>query len=187
MAQTKPVTKTTREQETSNFPEQHAYQPIGEEPQNPEDWEGSSPDGAVKVKNRLPPGHEDFYIPEEQQAGNGNVSDQVKRKAKQAAGEVAKRKTQPVPKRAGLKGMVGYLSKVQVADLTAIAAAVDYGVTDYVSKLIAEHVAANPELVAKGREILATGQRPPQRSRRAVELEEENARLRAALQSVNPH
>jgi hypothetical protein len=127
------------------------------------------------------------YIPDEQPAGNSNVSENIKNKAKQASVEVAERKTQPVPKRAGMKGVVGYMPENQHADLAAIAAAHDLGLTDYVSKLIADHVAENPQLIEQGKAKLVNGYRAPQRSRRAVELEEENTRLRAALRSVNPN
>ncbi|CAB3802545.1 hypothetical protein LMG28614_05637 [Paraburkholderia ultramafica] len=177
----KPAAKNSRDPETSKSPRQPGRQSIGKTQASQEVRSLS----AAKVNTYLQPGSNERYTPDEQQPGNGNVS--VKNKAKQVGSEVAKRKTQPVPKRAGLKGVVGYLPEDQVEDLTAIAAAVDFGLTDYVSRLIAEHVAANPELVAKGREMLATGYRAPRRPRRTIELEEENARLRAALLSVNPH
>jgi hypothetical protein len=106
MAHAKPVTKINREQKTSNFPEQYGYQPIGKEAENPEDLEGSNAAPAMKVKNRLPRGYEEFYIPDEQQAGNGNVSDQVKKKAKQAEGEVVRRRS---PSR-----QPGYVTKSRV-------------------------------------------------------------------------
>ncbi len=83
------------------------------------------------------------------------------------------------------KGVVGYLSESEVTDLTAIAAAQNSSLTRYVSKLLAEHVAANPDLVEKGMPIIEGGRRVPYRTRRQ-ELEEEVVQLRTQLISVNP-
>lgn len=110
----------------------------------------------------------------------------IKKDAKQAGTETAKRKKMPASTRAGRKAVAAYLTDAQREDFAAIAAAVNFGITNYASKLLADHIAANPELVAKGREKLANGECPPYQSRRVAELEEENAHLRKQLANSNP-
>ena len=184
MAPAKPVRNTSQEQETSSFPEQYAYQPIGDEDQDPVELGGVNPYATVKVKNPLSVGDESS-IPEAPQKEVKNVPDINKNKAKQAGGEVARRKIQQRPKREGRKGMVAYVSESQAADLAAIAAAKDLGVTDYLARVIEEHVSANPQLVKKGKAKLGRGEHAPVRTHR-LELEEEVVRLRVQLGSVNP-
>lgn len=185
MPEAEPVAKPDPQAATEKPLREPGFQPMRKSAEPVDSQRVSSP-GATKLNSRLQSGTYRGYIPEAEQAGDNEVSENVKSKEKQASVEVAARNTESSRRSGERKGVVGYLSESEATDLAAIAAAQNSSLTRYVSKLLAAHVSANPELAEQGRPIVEAGKRVPYRTRRQ-ELEEEVGRLRAQIGSVNPN
>jgi hypothetical protein len=90
MAQTKPGTKTNEDQKRAKPFQQIGHQPIGEEARRAKDSQRVSPEATTKVNSYLRTG-DISRIPEAQQAGNSNVTDEIKNNTEQAREEVVRR------------------------------------------------------------------------------------------------
>jgi len=142
----------------------------------------STPDQWEKTIIALKSEYEEVYkkkAPEfQRESKGGQVSELPKDLPPQP-----QRKTYPTPKLKGLVSVQTYVTVDNRSNITAIAAAKDKGLVEYLADLIEKDVEANPELIPIGKEKL---KQPKRYKTKRMQLEAENRQLRNLVKRSSP-